>query len=199
MRPFEPLVAIALPVAQPNFDTDQILPARYLQKPRSEGFGEFLFRDLRCRKDGSEDPGFALNQPPYRGARIVVAGRNFACGSSREHAAWALVDHGFRAVIAPSFGDIFHSNALKNGLLPVTLPGDVVRAMLDRLVALPGSRIRVDLEAQIVTGPDGGAHAFAIDPFAKHCLLRGLDELDYTLAQLGHIEAYERRLPAGSR
>jgi len=196
MRPFEHLHAVALPIAQPNFDTDQILPARYLQKPRANDFGEFLFRDLRYRKDGSEDPGFPLNQATYREARILVAERNFACGSSREHAVWALHDYGFRAVIAPSFGDIFRSNALKNGLLPIALPADVVRRMLEALVATPGNLIGVDLEAQTVTGPDGSVHAFAIDLFSKHCLLRGLDELDYTLAQLGHIEAYERRLAA---
>jgi 3-isopropylmalate/(R)-2-methylmalate dehydratase small subunit len=196
MRTFERLLAVALPVAQPNFDTDQILPARYLQKPRANDFGECLFRDLRYRKDGSEDPGFLLNHAAYREARILVAERNFACGSSREHAVWALNDYGFRAVIAPSFGDIFLSNALKNGLLPVALPADVVQAMLAALVATPGSRIGVDLDAQIVTGPDGSVHAFAIDPFSKHCLLCGLDELDYTLTRLGDIEAFERRLAA---
>jgi 3-isopropylmalate/(R)-2-methylmalate dehydratase small subunit len=196
MRPFEHLLAVALPVAQPNFDTDQILPARYLQKPRANHFGEYLFRDLRYRKDGSEDKGFPLNQPAYREARILVAERNFGCGSSREHAVWALSDYGFRAVIAPSFGDIFFSNALKNGLLPVALPADVVLPMLAALAAGPGSRIGVDLEAQTVTGPDRSVHSFAIDPFSKHCLLCGLDELDYTLGQLGHIEAYEQRLAA---
>jgi 3-isopropylmalate/(R)-2-methylmalate dehydratase small subunit len=198
MRPFEPLLAAALPIAQPNFDTDQILPARYLQKPRANDFGEYLFRDLRYRKDGSEDPGFALNQAAYREARILVAERNFACGSSREHAVWALSDYGFRAVIAPSFGDIFFSNALKNGLLPVALPAHEVQPMLAALLAKPGSRIGIDLEAQVVTSPDASVHPFAIDPFSKHCLLEGLDELDYTLAQLGHIEAYERRLAAGN-
>ncbi len=198
MKRFERVLAVALPVAQPNFDTDQILPARYLQKPRANDFGAYLFRDLRFRSDGSEVPDFPLNQPAYRDARIVVAEANFACGSSREHAVWALGDHGFRAVIAPSFGDIFLSNALKNGLLPVVLPSDVVAPMLRALLAQPGSRVAVDLEAQTVTGPDRSVHAFAIDPFSKRCLLQGQDELDYTLDQLGHIEAFERRVAAGS-
>ena len=193
MEPFQRLDAVAVPIAKPNVDTDQILPARYLQKPRATDFGQFLFRDLRFRKDGSEEPGFVLNQTAYRQARVVVAERNFACGSSREHAVWALYDYGVRAAIAPSFGDIFHANALKNGLLPIVLPPSVVANMLAALQAAPGSRITVDLPAQTVAGPDGTAHGFAIDPFPKHCLLNGLDELDYTLSQTEHIAAFERR------
>lgn len=199
MKPFEHLDAVALPIAQPNCDTDQILPARFLQKPRANDFGQYLFRDLRLRKDGSEEPGFVLNQPAYRQARIVVAGRNFACGSSREHAVWALVDYGFRAVIAPSFGDIFFTNAQKNGLLPIVLPDDVVAAMIKDVLDTPGSLIGVDLAAQTVTGPDGATHGFAVDPFAKHCLLNGLDELGYTLNQAEQIAAFERRYEAGNR
>lgn len=193
MKPFQRLQAVALPIAQPNCDTDQILPARYLKKPRANDFGEYLFRDLRLRKDGSEEPGFALNQAAYRQARIIVAERNFACGSSREHAVWALYDYGFRAVIAPSFGDIFFSNALKNGLLPIVLPAAAVAAMMARVQADPGSRIVVDLEAQTVAAPDGAMQGFAIDPFAKHCLLSGLDELDYTLSLEQHIAEFERQ------
>ena len=193
MEPFQRLEAVAVPIAQPNVDTDQILPARYLQKPRANDFGQFLFRDLRFREDGSEEPGLALNQAVYRRARIVVAERNFACGSSREHAVWALYDYGFRAVIAPSFSDIFYANALKNGLLPIVLPPAVVAEMLAALQAAPGSRVTVDLPAQTVVGPDGTAHGFAIDPFPKYCLLNGLDELDYTLSQTEHIAAFERR------
>ncbi len=193
MKPFERLHAVALPIAQPNLDTDQILPARYLQKPRADDFGRYLFRDLRYRKDGSEEPGFLLNRPAYCQARIVVGERNFGCGSSREHAVWALYDYGIRAVIAPSFGDIFHSNALKNGLLPVVLPTAIVDEAIAALLAKPGSLMEVDLEAQIVTSPDGATHAFDIDPYSKHCLLQGLDELDYTLSQLEHVAAFERR------
>jgi 3-isopropylmalate/(R)-2-methylmalate dehydratase small subunit len=192
-KPFEPLDAVALPVAHPNFDTDQILPARYLQKPRSDDFGQYLFRDLRFRKDGSEEPDFLLNQVPYRQAKIVVAARNFACGSSREHAVWALHDYGIRAVIAPSFGDIFVSNALKNGLLPIVLPESVVADIIAALHAGPGRRIEVDLEPQTVTAPDGARHAFEIDPFSRHCLLQGIDELDYTLGRLDEIVAFELR------
>jgi 3-isopropylmalate/(R)-2-methylmalate dehydratase small subunit len=198
MKPFQSLDAVALPIERANFDTDQIVPARYLQKPRSDDFGAYLFRDLRYRKDGSEDPAFVLNQESYRQAGIVVAARNFGCGSSREHAVWALYDYGIRAVIAPSFGDIFHSNALKNGLLPVVQPAEAVASLLQAIVAEPGSRIRVDLEAQAVTAPDGTRHAFAIDPFSKHCLISGLDELDYTLNQMSRIIAFERNYDDGT-
>jgi 3-isopropylmalate/(R)-2-methylmalate dehydratase small subunit len=192
MKPFQSIDAVVLPIERPNFDTDQILPARYLQKPRANDFGEYLFRDLRYRKDGSEEPGFVLNNDAYRYACIVVAERNFACGSSREHAVWALYDYGIRAVIAPSFGDIFFANALKNGLLPIVLPPAVVATIMKAVLAVPGSRIQVDLDKQTVVAPDGATHSFAIDPFSKHCLRHGLDELDYTLGQIEHIEEFER-------
>ena len=199
LQPFERLDAIAVPITQPNLDTDQLLPARYLQKPRANNFGDYLFRDLRFGKDGSEQPGFVLNQAPYRDGRIVVAARNFGCGSSREHAVWALHDYGFRAVIAPSFGDIFYSNALKNGLLPIALPEPAASAMLEAIQTAPGSRVVVDLEAQTVLAPDGTSHAFTIDAFSKHCLLKGLDELDYTLGLVAQIADFERRFEqAGS-
>jgi 3-isopropylmalate/(R)-2-methylmalate dehydratase small subunit len=198
MKAFKPLHAVALPIEQANFDTDQIVPARYLQKPRSDDFGAYLFRDLRFRKDGSENPAFVANQEPYRKAGIVVAARNFGCGSSREHAVWALYDYGIRAVIAPSFGDIFYSNALKNGLLPVVLPAEAVTTLLRAVVAAPGSRLGVDLETQVVTAPDGTQHEFFIDPFSKHCLLSGLDELDYTLNQMSRIVAFERGYDDGT-
>jgi 3-isopropylmalate/(R)-2-methylmalate dehydratase small subunit len=193
LKPFERLHAVAVPIAQPNLDTDQILPARYLQKPRADDFGAYLFRDLRFRKDGSEEPAFVLNQPAYRSGRIIVAQRNFACGSSREHAVWALYDYGFRAVVAPSFGDIFFCNALKNGLLPIVLPEAAVAAMLSEVQARPGSRMAVDLAAQSPTGPDGGSHKFDVDPFSRHCLPNGLDELDYTLSLADRISEFEHR------
>jgi len=193
MKRFERLHAVALPIAQPNLDTDQIIPARFLQKLRSADFGQYLFRDLRHRSDGAENPDFLLNRPEYRDARVVVAERNFGCGSSREHAVWALHDFGIRAVIAPSFGDIFLSNALKNGLLPVVLPAAVVGEALSALFATPGSKVAVDLDAQTVTMPGGDVHGFAIDPYSRHCMLQGLDELDYTLTQVDHIAEYERR------
>jgi 3-isopropylmalate/(R)-2-methylmalate dehydratase small subunit len=188
MEPFVHLDAVALPIARPNVDTDQIVPARYLQKPRSDNFGDYLFRDVR------EDPAFVFNQERYRGARIVVAERNFGCGSSREHAVWALYDHGFRAAIAPSFGDIFASNALKNGFLPIVLPAATVAQLLAYLDAHPGSRLAVDLPRQVVRDPDGAEHTFEVDAFAKHCLLEGLDEISYTLTLMPAIEAYEARL-----
>jgi 3-isopropylmalate/(R)-2-methylmalate dehydratase small subunit len=196
MKAFECVRAVVLPITQSNLDTDQILPARYLQKPRADDFGRYLFRDLRYRKDGSEDPAFLLNQPAYRDARIVIGERNFGCGSSREHAVWALYDYGIRAVIAPSFGDIFHSNALKNGLLPIVLPAPVVNEAIAASLAKPGTTVEVDLEAQTVTTPDGRKHEFAIDAFSRHCLLQGLDELDYTLSQVEHIAEFERRYEA---
>jgi 3-isopropylmalate/(R)-2-methylmalate dehydratase small subunit len=192
MEPFRPIDGIAVPIEQPNLDTDQVLPARYLQKPRANDFREYLFRDLRFRREGSEEPGFILNREPYRGATVLIAGRNFGCGSSREHAVWALYDYGFRAVIAPSFGDIFFSNALKNGLLPIVLPADAVSELLKLALAAPGTRLKVDLAAQTVAAPNGVTHEFAIDPFSKHCLLNGLDELEYTLSLMAHITGFER-------
>ena len=193
LKPFERLDAIAVPIDRPNVDTDQILPARYLQKPRANDFGAYLFRDLRFRKDGTEEPGFVLNQAGYRSGRVIVAQRNFACGSSREHAVWALYDYGFRAVIAPSFGDIFFSNSLKNGLLPIVLPETAVAGMLNEVQARPGSRMVVDLAMQTLTGPDGVSHTFDVNPFSKHCLLNGLDELDYTLSLADRITEFESR------
>lgn len=193
MQAFRQLEAVAAPLARANIDTDQIVPALYLQKPRSDNFGHYLFHDVRHDAHGDPRPDFVLNADDYAEARILVAGRNFGCGSSREHAVWALHDGGFRVVIAPSFGDIFHSNALKNGLLPVRLPEPVVERMLAALLAAPGTRLQVDLEAQIVSGPHGRTESFAIDPFARHCLLEGLDEIDYTLTQQACIEDFERR------
>ena len=193
MEALRQLDAVAVPLVRANVDTDQIVPALYLQKPRSADFGSFLFRDVRRDAQGGLRPDFPLNDPAYAGARILVAGRNFGCGSSREHAVWALYDGGFRAVIAPSFGDIFFGNSLKNGLLPVRLPEDRVNALLDALRTRPGARVQVDLVAQRVQGPDGLESSFSIEPFARHCLLEGLDELDYTLSQRASIEAFERR------
>ncbi|MBU6490455.1 MAG: 3-isopropylmalate dehydratase small subunit [Burkholderiales bacterium] len=186
------LDAVAAPIVAINCDTDQILPARFLQKPRSDDFGKFLFRSLRFGPDGAEQPDFVLNRAAYRDSRIVVANHNFGCGSSREHAVWALYDYGIRAAIAPSFGDIFFINCLKNGLLPIVLPEAVVLPLLDTLSASPGGRIAVDLPAQSVTLPDGSVHAFDTEPFAKACLLRGMDEIDYTLSLQDRIDAFER-------
>jgi 3-isopropylmalate/(R)-2-methylmalate dehydratase small subunit len=193
LQAFELLEAIALPITQANVDTDQILPARYLQKPRANDFGAYLFRDLRDRAGGIDNTTFVLNQPAFKSSRIVVAERNFGCGSSREHAVWALYDYGVRAVIAPSFGDIFYSNALKNGLLPIVQPAAVVASLLACLQENPGAMISVDLATQTIKSPEDFLYDFDINPFAKHCLLKGLDELDFTLEQIDRIEDFERR------
>ncbi len=195
MEPFRRLEAVAVPLPQPNIDTDQIIPARFLGRLRAVDHSAFLFHDAR-RLPGSDEqnPDFALNREGYQGARIIVAGRNFACGSSRESAVWALYDAGFRCAIAPSFGDIFRNNGMKNGLLPVVLPGEAVAGLIAQIEAAPGARVTVDLVAQTVTFPDGTVHGFEIDPFAKHCLLEGVDELGFTLGFEEEIAAFERRM-----
>ena len=178
-----------------NVDTDQIIPARFLTTTTRDGLGGAAFHDWRHRPDGSPDPAFPLNRPEARGAGVLVAGRNFGCGSSREHAVWALLSAGFRAVVSSEFADIFRGNALGNGLLPVQVAPDV----LARLVALPpaaGAELRVDLAAQLLTLPDGTAASFPVPPFAKHCLLHGVDELEYLLGLEPSIAAYEGAHPA---
>jgi 3-isopropylmalate/(R)-2-methylmalate dehydratase small subunit len=192
MTPFTHLAAAAMPLARPNLDTDQIIPSRFLSRDRDDGtMGEVLFRDLRFTAEGEERPEFVLNQAPYRDAKIIVGERNFGCGSSREAAVWALYDYGFRAAIAPSFGDIFRNNCFKNGLLPVLLPRAAVDGLIAQLHAMPGEAVRIDLPAQIVTFPDGTAHGFDIDPFGKECLVNGVDELGYTLSLRDQIAAFE--------
>jgi 3-isopropylmalate/(R)-2-methylmalate dehydratase small subunit len=192
MEPFKPLDAVAAPFAVPNIDTDQIIPARFLWRKRGDGWGHLLFHDLRFDGDGAPQSEFVLNRSEFREARIVVADRNFGCGSSREHAVWALYDYGIRAVIAPSFGDIFFNNSLQNGLLPVVLPASATEAFIAWLERQPGTHIAVDLEAQRVTGPDGSLHHFEIDPFRKQCLLDGLDEMAFTLRLNDAIDAFEK-------
>lgn len=170
-----------------NIDTDRIIPARFLTTTTREGLGKHAFNDWRYREDGSPDPAFALNAPEAQGAQILVAGRNFGCGSSREHAPWALLDFGLRAVISAEIADIFRSNALKNGLLPVVLDAAVV----DELLASPGLELEIDIAASAVTLPDGRRFAFPIDAFARTCLLEGVDQLGYLLKQTPHIQRYE--------
>jgi 3-isopropylmalate/(R)-2-methylmalate dehydratase small subunit len=179
---FTRITAIAAPYEPVNVDTDQIIPARYLKVPRKDGYGSFLFHDLR------EDPGFILNRAPYDKARILVANENFGSGSSREGAAYAFFDAGYRAVIAPSFGDIFFNNCLKNGIVPARLPSEVCDSLRKTLVEKPGTEITVDLETQLVDGK----HAFVVDPFFREMLLKGLDEIGLTLSMLPEIEAFER-------
>ena len=197
MQVFKNLDSVAAPIARPNVDTDQIVPARYLRKPRNLGFGDYLFRDLRLDKDGRERD-LILNKPSYRDAKILVAERNFGCGSSRESAVYALWDYGFRAVIAPSFGDIFFGNSFMNGLLLVVLPAADVAALIAALEAKPGAHMQVDLAAQTVTGADGKAYRFDIDVYRKRCLLEGLDELAFTLSQRDAIAAFEQKHTAAT-
>ena len=199
MEPFKRIDAVGLPIASPNVDTDQIVPARYLWHPKSDGYGQWLFNDLRFAEDGKEKPDFVLNQPRYAGAKVLVADRNFGCGSSREHAVWALYDHGFRVVIASSFGDIFHNNSFKQGLLPVVLPEAEVTALREAIARGNSTRVSVDLETQTVTGPGGFIAKFQIAPFQKKKLLEGLDDIALTLASSDRIAAfeaeYEREIP----
>jgi len=189
---FVSLKAVAIPLDRSNVDTDAILPARFLKTITRTGLGGCLFHGWRFGEDGREVPDFPLNLAPYREGKILVAGENFGCGSSREHAVWGLMDYGIRAVIAPSFGDIFYNNGLKNGLLPVRLGGENVRELLQQLKGSPGSEISVDLPGQSVTGPDGKGYPFDIGSFPKECLLKGLDEIALTLGHEQEIARYER-------
>ena len=193
MEPFILLRSNAVPLARDNIDTDQIIPARFLARPRDDDHGINFFRDLRFDAAGNEIPEFPLNRPTWRDARIILGGRNFACGSSRENAVWALHGWGARAVIAPSFGDIFAINAVKNGVLPIILPAEAVSALMAASIAVPEAEIEIDLPAQTVTAPDGTVHRFEIDPFAKRSLLEGLDELAFTMTHEDDIAAFERR------
>jgi 3-isopropylmalate/(R)-2-methylmalate dehydratase small subunit len=177
-------------IASSNIDTDQIIPARFLTTTTQEGLGGQLFADWRYLRDGTPNPEFILNRPEARGAEILVAGRNFGCGSSREHAPWALLDFGFRAVISTGIADIFRGNSLKNGLLPIVVDEQTSRWLLDH----PGADVDIDLEAALVTLPTGAAVPFPIEAFARHCLLNGLDELGYLRSKLELIERYEAAL-----
>lgn len=192
MEPFVSLDAIALPIDRPNVDTDQIIPARYLGRSRSVQAGH-LFHNFRYDSEGRQRPEFVLNQKAFEGARIVVAERNFACGSSREAAVTVLVDNGFCAFIAPSFGDIFFNNCYQNGALPIRLAADRVAELRAALHSSPGSRIRIDLPDQTIVGPDGKTDRFDIHAFRKDCLLKGVDEINLTLGYEAEIAAFEER------
>ena len=193
MDKFTTLTGVAAPLPMTNVDTDMIIPKQYLKTIHRTGLGRGLFDEMRFREDGSEEPDFVLNRPAYRNAEILVAGENFGCGSSREHAPWALLDFGIRCVIAPSFADIFHNNCFKNGILPVTLPHEQVDALMRDAERGANARTTVDLEAQTVTISDGQAFRFEIDPHQKRCLLEGLDDIALTLEEAGAIDAFEAR------
>ncbi len=196
MEPFVRHGGVLAVMDRVDVDTDQIIPKQFLKRIERTGYEDALFFDWRYRPDGSENPDFELNRPEYRGATVLVAGRNFGCGSSREHAPWALHDYGIRAVIAPSFGDIFRNNCYQNGMLPVQLPEATVRELMDRATARPGCRITVDLTEQHVTLDDGWMAPFEVDPFRRDCLLRGLDDIGLTLQHHEAIAAFEARRPA---
>ena len=191
MEPFKKVTATAAPLRAENVDTDQIIPARYLTAVTKEGMGDGLFSSWRYNADGSPKPDFVLNKPEYKGAKILIAGRNFGSGSSREHAVWALTEYGFKAVISPAFADIFYNNSLKNSLLPVPLPEATVNMLLDLVEEEPEISISINLEDQLVTLPDGQTLGFPIDTFRKLCLLNGVDDLGYIQSKDAAISASE--------
>lgn len=196
MEKFKTLTATAAPMPLVNIDTDMIIPKQFLKTIKRTGLGINLFGDMRYHEDGSEIADFVLNQPAYRQAGILVAGDNFGCGSSREHAPWALLDFGFKVIIAPSFADIFYNNCFKNGILPIKLPQEDVDKLMDDAARGANATVTVNLEEQQISGPDGGVISFEIDPFRKTCLLEGLDDIGLTLNKLAAIETYESGLGA---
>lgn len=193
MQPFTKLTAVAAPLDMANIDTDKIVPARFLRKLRGPGYERLFFHDIRFDADGNEKPDFVLNQAPYRNARILVAGANFGCGSSREAAVYVMYDYGIRSVIAPSFGDIHYGNELQNGMLPVILPDGTCQKLRQQLRDEPGAPITIDLELQTVMGPDGSTYRFDIDPNHKERLLEGLDDIGLVMQNISEIEAFEQR------
>jgi 3-isopropylmalate/(R)-2-methylmalate dehydratase small subunit len=199
MQPFRTHKGKVVPLDRANIDTDQIIPKQFLKRIERTGFGEFLFFDWRRSKDGSQDPSFTLNQPRYQGASILVTAKNFGCGSSREHAVWALEDFGFRAVIAPSFADIFANNCVKNGVLTVVLTEKEVEEIIKRASDRPNYQLSIDLEKYEVTDNAGFKSTFQIDEFTRHCLLEGLDDIGLTLKHEPEITAYESRHPVATK
>lgn len=194
MDKFTTLTGIAAPMPLVNIDTDMIIPKQFLKTIHRSGLGKNLFDEMRYFPDGTENPDFVLNKPAYRDAQIIVAGDNFGCGSSREHAPWALLDFGIRCVISTSFADIFYNNCFKNGILPIVLPQEAVDALMKDAENGANARLTVDLEAQTVTGADGTAYHFEMDPHRKHCLLNGLDDIGLTMEKAAVIEAFEARI-----
>jgi 3-isopropylmalate/(R)-2-methylmalate dehydratase small subunit len=193
MDKFTTLDGIAAPLPMINVDTDKIIPKQFLKTIKRTGLGKALFDEMRYRNDGSENPDFILNKPAYRQSKILVAGENFGCGSSREHAPWALMDFGIRCVIAASFADIFYNNCFKNGILPIKLPQAVVDDLMDDAKKGANARLSIDLDKQTITRPDGGVVKFEIDGFRKHCLLNGLDDVGLTLQKAPAIGSFEEK------
>jgi 3-isopropylmalate/(R)-2-methylmalate dehydratase small subunit len=194
MQPFTTLTSTPAPLKVVNVDTDMIIPKQYLKTIKRTGLGTALFSEMRYKEDGSENPDFVLNQPAYRKAEILVAGDNFGCGSSREHAPWALLDFGIRCVISTSFADIFYNNCFKNGILPIKVTPEQLDMLFDDAERGSNATLTVDLESQTIKGPDGGEIRFEIDPFRKHCLLNGLDDIGLTMEKSAKIEAFEDKL-----
>jgi 3-isopropylmalate/(R)-2-methylmalate dehydratase small subunit len=191
MEKFTQLTGVAAPLPIVNLDTDKIFPAIFLKTIKRTGLAQWLFYEIRFRPDGSEDPDFVLNQGPYRNAKILIGAENFGCGSSREHAPWALLDFGIQAIIAPSFADIFYNNCFKNGILPIALPKAKVEWLMEDAGKGANALMTIDLESQTISRADGEKVPFAIDPFRKHCLLNGLDDIGLTEAKAAAIDAYE--------
>jgi 3-isopropylmalate/(R)-2-methylmalate dehydratase small subunit len=193
MEKFTELTGVAAPMPAINVDTDQIIPKQFLKTIKRSGLREGLFYDLRFEEDGSEKPDFVLNQPAYRNAQILITGENFGCGSSREHAPWALLDFGIRCIIAPSFADIFYNNCFKNGILPIVLPQEQVDKLIETASRGANARMTIDLPNQVIRDADGNETPFSIDPFRKHCLIEGLDDIGLTMQKDAAISAYEQK------
>ncbi|EFO32378.1 3-isopropylmalate dehydratase, small subunit [Roseibium sp. TrichSKD4] len=194
MDKFTTLTGVAAPLPIVNIDTDMIIPKQFLKTIKRTGLGTALFHEMRTNDDGSVNADFILNQPAYKDAKILVAGDNFGCGSSREHAPWALLDFGIRCVISTSFADIFYNNCFKNGILPIQVSEEQLEKLLDDASRGANATLTVDLEAQVIKGPDGGEISFEIDPFRKHCLLNGLDDIGLTLAKSASIDSFEGQI-----
>ena len=196
MEPFKQLSGVAAPLPMINVDTDMIIPKQFLKTIKRTGLGEALFHEMRTKADGTENPDFVLNKPAYRHASILIAGDNFGCGSSREHAPWALLDFGIKCVIAPSFADIFYNNCFKNGILPIRLPQEEIDKLFDDAERGANAIVSIDLEKQEIRGPDGGVIKFEIDPHRKHCLLEGLDDIGLTMVKKSKIDSFEQKARA---
>jgi 3-isopropylmalate/(R)-2-methylmalate dehydratase small subunit len=196
MQKFDVLTGVAAPLNIVNIDTDMIIPKQFLKTIKRTGLGKSLFFEMRFTQEGQELPEFVLNKPAYRKAEILVAGDNFGCGSSREHAPWALLDFGIKCVISTSFADIFYNNCFKNGILPIVVSPDDLKKLMDDAERGANATLTVDLPNQVISGPDGGQIKFDLDPFRKHCLLNGLDDIGLTLEKAASIDAFEKKAEA---